>query len=388
MATRGYVGTDVFSAALERMVALYADERGHRIVVSFSGGKDSTCVLEMCVMAARATGRLPVEVVLRDEEIMFPGVYEYVERVRQRDDIDFRWIVANQPIVNAYDRENPYFWVFDPALPPEEWFRLPPTGEGVEYISEKNIDSMLTRARYPVHTEVGQELFAAMGLRVQESRGRLYGLYASRGYLTGPQKHGVRFARPIYDWKDGDVWRAIRDNGWDYCKAYDTMMLMGVKTKDLRLAPPTMNAHGADQLRVAAAAWPRWFDRLCHRLPGVRRVALFGKRAIEPNHIGGESWETTFQRECVENAPEWIAERALKARERLLSGHSRHSTAPFPEIHPCGHCSTSNSASWRKLTQNIYLGDPFAIRFNGVLPYVEPEFFRKGAGTWEGTPAW
>src|SRR5215203_3353383 len=90
--------------------------------------------------------------------------------------------------------------------------------------------------------------------------------------------------------------------------------------------------------------------------------------------------------ECVETAPEWIAERATHARDRLLSGHARHSTAPFPEIAPCGHCSTSNSASWKKLTQNIYLGDPFAIRFNGVLSYVEPEFFREGAGTWEGQP--
>ena len=366
------------------MVALYA--AGHRIVVSFSGGKDSTCILEVCRLAAEATDRLPVEVVVRDEEIMFPGLYEYVERTRQRDDVDMTWIVANQPIVNAYNRESPYFWVFDPTLDPAEWFRPPP--EGATYITEKNIDSMLTPERYPVDKEAGQELYAAMGLRVQESRGRLYGLYASRGYITGPQKHGVRYARPIYDWKDGDVWKAILENDWDYAhEAYDTMHRMGVKRNALRLAPPTMNVHGADQLRVASQAWPRWFDRVCERLPGVRRVALFGARAIQPHHLPSETWQQTFERECVETAPEWIAERATHARDRLLSGHARHSTAPFPEIAPCGHCSTSNSASWKKLTENIYLGDPFAVRFNGVLSYVEPEFFRAGAGTWEGAPA-
>jgi predicted phosphoadenosine phosphosulfate sulfurtransferase len=66
------LGVDVFQAAVERMVALYAS--GHRLVISFSGGKDSSCVLNVCLIAARETGRLPVDVVMMDEEVMFPGL--------------------------------------------------------------------------------------------------------------------------------------------------------------------------------------------------------------------------------------------------------------------------------------------------------------------------
>ena len=90
--TRRLLGMTVFDAAIERMVEVY--EQGHRVVVSVSGGKDSTCLLEVAVIAAEITGRLPVEAVTRDEEIMFPGTYEYLERVWQRDDVALTHLVA------------------------------------------------------------------------------------------------------------------------------------------------------------------------------------------------------------------------------------------------------------------------------------------------------
>ena len=115
---------NVFDAALARLTTEY--EAGHRLVVSISGGKDSTCCTELAILAARAAGRLPVEVVIRDEEIMFPGTYEYVERLAERPEVSMTWLVAHQPIINAFDREQPYFWVCDPLLDPEEWVRQPP----------------------------------------------------------------------------------------------------------------------------------------------------------------------------------------------------------------------------------------------------------------------
>ena len=78
---RRYLNKSVFDLAIDRMVDLY--EEGHRIVVSFSGGKDSGICLEICIIAATMTGRLPVEVVMRGEEIMLPGTFEYSKRYLQ-----------------------------------------------------------------------------------------------------------------------------------------------------------------------------------------------------------------------------------------------------------------------------------------------------------------
>ena len=104
---RRTLSIDVFSAALDRIEGLY--RAGHRVVVSMSGGKDSTVCLEMAILAAGNTGRLPVEVVVRDEEIMFPGTYEYMERVADRPEVDMNWLLAEQPVINIFDRTCPYF---------------------------------------------------------------------------------------------------------------------------------------------------------------------------------------------------------------------------------------------------------------------------------------
>ena len=107
---RKSLATDVWTLAVQRMEAIYS--AGHRVVISFSAGKDSGVCLEVCRVAAKATKRLPLEVVMRDDEIMLPGTFEYAERVAAQPDVDFHWLVANQPVINIFNRENPYFWVF------------------------------------------------------------------------------------------------------------------------------------------------------------------------------------------------------------------------------------------------------------------------------------
>ena len=374
-------GLDVFNEAIERLVAVY--EQGHRIIVSFSAGKDSGVCLELAIIAATITNRLPVEVVMRDEEIMFPGSYEYAERCAARPEVDFHWMVANQPVINCFNRRQPYFWTFDPDLDPSEWVRQPPD---IAYtIPEKNIDSMVNPDRFP--PAEGKELMTIIGLRISESFSRRRGLFSSGGYITKPQKYGVRRVRPIYDWEDGDVWKAIVDNQWDYNHAYDVLYRHGVKPAQLRIGPPTMNIYGASNLAIARVAWPQWFDKVEKRCPGVRTVAQFGKRAVTPRRMLGESWETTFWRECVDEAPDWIAERSRKVIASVLAQHSRHASTEFPQANKCYQCHAV-LGSWKKVCDVMYLGDPFSAVTGGSLPYVEPEFFKAGAGTWGGAPTW
>jgi predicted phosphoadenosine phosphosulfate sulfurtransferase len=380
---RKNLGTDVFNMAVDRMAALY--KAGHRMVVSFSGGKDSCCTLEICIIAAREAGRLPVEVVLQDEEVAYPGTYEYSERIAARPEVKFHWFVMCQPMINIFNRKQPYFWCFDPYLKPEEWVRQPPAF--AERIPHIDISMMTIPERFP--PPEGKGLYAVIGLRTQESRGRLYGLHQSGGYITAPNSMGVRSARPIYDWSDGDVWKAIKDNQWDYNHAYDTLFTMGVRPQMLRVAPPTMNAGGINTLQIAAAAWPRWFERVCTRLPGVRTAAQFGKRVVLPTRQLGETWEQTFQRECVDEAPAWIRERASAVRDMLLSAHGRHSTTKFPDVAPCYTCH-NNNGSWKQLCMNLYNGDPFSTKTAHLTKFVEPSVFRPGAPDWfvGGKPTW
>lgn len=402
---RKLTGRNVFDEALERVIDTM--EGGHRLVVSFSGGKDSCVLLNIVLQAAEFTGYGRVDVVMRDEEILFPGTYEYADRVAQDERVIFHHLIANQPIINCFNRANPYWWVFDRLVDPDDWVRLPPhydwagrpaldpyvewspptwsPGGRVLVIPEPNIEAMIHKERFP--PAEGKELVDVIGIRVSESRGRLFGIYSSKGHMTKARKGtGVRKSRPIYDFSDSDIWRAIHVNKWDYSKAYDVLYRSGAPRHDLRIAPPTMNAAGTRILGTAAAAWPRWFDRVQDRCPGVKSAAQFGIRAVTPNRRRGESWEQCFQRECVDNAPEWIAERATTVRRKVLHAHSNHSTAPLPEINACWQCA-GDVGSWRSLAQYLYLGDAFGLKTGSMLKPVEPEFFREGAGTWGGSPA-
>lgn len=378
---RRLIANNVFDEAIDRMSRVY--KQGHRVIVSFSAGKDSGVCLEICRIASQEQADGRVEVVMRDEEIMFPGTFEYAERIAQQPDIDFHWLIAGQPIINIYNRTHPYFWVFDNTIDPEEWVRQPP--KIAEYIEDQCIDRMITPERYPVKED--QEIYSVMGLRVSESMGRRMGLASSGGYVTKPNKYGVRYCRPIYDFVDGDIWKSIRDMKWDYNKAYDTMAKLGVPRNSLRIAPPTLAEAGLPTLKLSAKAWPQWFNKVCKRLPGIKAAAYYGKVAVRPHRRHKESWEECFKRECITDAPApWIAERATKVMNEILKRHASHSNTPLPQKNICSRCGSTNSA-WARLARHLYNGDPFSMKTH-TLPYIEPEFFREGAGTWGGRPSW
>lgn len=362
---RKMIGKTVFDAAIDRMYDIYKD--GHRVVVSFSGGKDSTALLEVCVIAAGMAGRLPVEAVMRDEEIMFPGTYEFLHRTWQRNDVNLYHLCTRHAISNVFNRANPFWYAHDPRLLPEQWVREPPDYALV--VDEPDITRMTIPERFP--PPEGKQLYAATGLRAVESTMRFYSIHSSGGHLTKMNKWGVITVRPVYDWKDTDIWKGIRDQRWDYNEAYNILFRMGERPSRLRTAPPTLNAFGADQLTVAMKAWPRWFDKVCQRLQGIRLVAQFGKRAVVPQRAISETWKDVFERECLgPRAPEFVRERSKLAKARMLSKHSKHSTNPFPEVTACREC-VGRIGSWKALTLAMYNGDPLASKTGSLLPNLE-----------------
>ena len=357
-------------------------------MVSYSAGKDSTVCLELAILAATQTKRLPVHVVMRDEEIMLPGTYELAERTAQRPDVDFHWLVAGQPIINVFNRKQPYWWVFDDRLKPDEWVRQPP--DKAQWIDEQNIKAIVSPKRFPVRQ--GKELIDVVGLRTEESPNRLLGLHSSKGYLTKVDRYGVRKCRPIYDWKTGDVWKAIHDNGWDYNSAYDVMHRHGINKRNMRISPPTLTLAGAEELAIAFRAFPTWADKVAQRLPGTRAVAHFGKAALRPIRRSDETWEGCYQRTCIDEAPEWIAKRAMIVRDKVLKQYARHSAKPFPEIKPIHAHGLGLLGSWKVLCDVMYLGDPFCQKTGKYVPYMEPVDFRpdlpEHRQRWGGKPQW
>ncbi len=363
---RRYLDHDVHAAAVERMMRLYA--AGHRVVVSVSGGKDSTVCLEIARIAARMTGRLPVEAMHRDDEIMTPGTFEYLERIAQDPEVDLRHWYSGEPVGYWFSRSLPFYWPFDPDLPPERWMRRPPAH--AEEVVE-HLPWYVNPARYR-HTP-DKQLVSVLGLRAQESPWRLRGIHASGGYLTRRNRVGAIVARPIYDWTARDVWRFIAQSGCDYSRGYDVMLAAGVPRQRLRIASLGIAFASLYDHPRLARAFPGWAARLEGRLgPDLARVAELGVAGLQPNHRPGETWAQTLQRECVDEAPAWIAERTLDVLARARHEHALHAgMASLPDDAPCPRCTTFGSE--RVIARQLYWGAPWHSPW---LPDVHPEQFR------------
>jgi hypothetical protein len=117
------LGVDVFTAAKERLRHVFA--KYDRVVVSYSGGKDSTAVLKMALQAARELGRLPVDVLHFDEEVLLPETVDILLRTRERPEVRLTWVIGQVHYWDASSNEQPHWTTWDPAKK-DVWVREPP----------------------------------------------------------------------------------------------------------------------------------------------------------------------------------------------------------------------------------------------------------------------
>lgn len=106
--TKHRIDKTVWDAALERIHLLY--ERYDFVMVSFSGGKDSTCAYQLALQVATERNRLPLDLCFVDEEVITPETVEYLERVRSRLDIRLKWVCLPVQHRNACSRTQPYWY--------------------------------------------------------------------------------------------------------------------------------------------------------------------------------------------------------------------------------------------------------------------------------------
>ena len=274
-----YSTTNVFDAALQRMRFLF--DEFDDVVVSFSGGKDSTVLFNLAMKVAEEKGRTPLTVMFIDQEAEWDATIRLVRQVMQDDDVNPRWYQMPIRILNSVSHDNRWVMCWAEG---EEWIR-----DKEEYSIHENtygtdrfnnLFRAIAREEYP-----GRSMCYLSGVRVEESPSRYMGLTASLTYkwitwgsrLDGSRRHYTFY--PLYDWSYRDIWKAIFSNGWEYNDVYKYYFCDGIPFRKMRVS----NLHhekAVHSLVVLQRYEPETFERVVERVPGADMAGKLGSSGI------------------------------------------------------------------------------------------------------------
>lgn len=347
------VEKSVVDLARER-VSLCFDRFDH-VAVAFSGGKDSTVVLNLVLDEHKRRGITePLDVLFYDEEAIPHETEDYVRRVGARADVALRWFCLPIKHVNACSPSSPWWYPWAPEARdlwcrdlPEEAITEWTVPDGISFLAEppESRPQIAEFAPAFFHPKDYGTVAYVMGIRADESMTRLRAVTRRMEdnwlipYETDYSYGNVTKAYCIYDWRTTDVWRAPGLYGWDRNTAYDLQELHGFHGARQRIAPP-FGAEPMQMLGMYATCWPALWDRMCERVPGAATAARYSRTELysfkaRPTPADGETWKELINRLL----DRWPEAEQKKIRDRIreeIRWHYRNTpnpilpTAPHP----------------------------------------------------------
>ncbi|RMG28169.1 MAG: DUF3440 domain-containing protein [Methanobacteriota archaeon] len=332
-----YLDSNVYDEAIRR-IDFILDEF-EEVCVSFSGGKDSSVLLQLVLSRARLKGRLPIKVMFIDFEAQYAATIRHVEEMLVGNpDIIAYWICLPFKLRNAVSVYDPHWicwderkrdlWVreypeYDCVITrhnlPVEWtwffegmefeeFVVPfamwlrdtggVIGDRMELsntldkkVEQVSVDGLFadtySMKEIVRHSTDRQRLTCNLvAIRADESLNRFRALrrvkddtkYKGLNWTT-KMRHKVYNAYPIYDWKTEDIWTAVGRFGLKYNKIYDFMYMAGTSIHESRLCQP----FGDDQrqgLDLFRKIEPETWFRLVQRVAGANFGNIYVKSPI------------------------------------------------------------------------------------------------------------
>lgn len=311
-----------------RRIALVFD-RFDNIYVSFSGGKDSSALLHLCIEHIRrhAPGRR-IGVFHMDYEIQYRETIDAVDRMlaENSDILDVYRICVPFRVPTSASMFRSYWRPWEEPMRPL-WVRPMPVGaltrDDFAFFDERMWDyEFQTRFAEWLHARTGaRRTCCLIGIRTQESLNRWRSIYSDRnahrfdGYrwIRSRADAPICNAYPIYDWRTGDVWAAHGRFGWSYNRLYDLYYRAGVPLDVQRVASPFISPALAN-LHLYKAIDPDMWGRMVGRVDGVNFAALYGRTSAlgwQSIHLPeGVTWER-YMHFLLSTLPEAVRRRYL-----------------------------------------------------------------------------
>jgi predicted phosphoadenosine phosphosulfate sulfurtransferase len=240
-----YTENTVHDAALERIRYLF--DEFEEVLVAFSGGKDSTVTFNLALMVAKEKNRLPLRVMFIDQEGEWQCAIDYIREIMLMPEVKPMWYQFPIRIFNATSMTDNwlYCWAEDQK---DKWIREKESFSIKEAICPPETAFNDVFSKIINHTFPKSQKVAVLGgMRAEENPKRRAGLTSGLTYkhitwgkaldTTTKSQECCHFTfYPLYDWSFRDIWKAIHDYGWKYCKLYDYQYQDGVAVQAMRVS--------------------------------------------------------------------------------------------------------------------------------------------------------
>lgn len=318
--------TTVLEAARERIA--FVLDQFEEIVVSVSGGKDSTVLAHLTIAEATRRGRT-ISLFFLDEEAVYQSTVDQVAYLMglSPDHVRRQWLQIEFRLTNATSSDEGQLVCWE-AGKHKVWMR-------------PRLAFAIQHRMWPLEAQTVRDRRKGFGFydaienfeRCFDGAAFLVGLRAAgespnrwRAVVKNPVRVGGRnvywmshkgknvAAYPLYDWNFHDVWKYIAEHNIQYSRIYDYQFKKGYPINEMRVSS-LIHERSFKSLCDLPEFEPKTYDRLLKRIKGIALAQETGKAA-----------KLFRVRKLPKNFASW-----RKYRDFLLATHLDRERAPIFE---------------------------------------------------------
>lgn len=297
---------NVYEATQQRLKFIF--DEFDNIYVSFSGGKDSGVLLNLCIDLARERDKR-FKVVYIDLEGMYRETTDFIRRMilNNPDVLEVEWVCLPLTTTNSVSMFEPFWTTWDPRKK-EKWIRDIPADPFV--ISMENNPYTFYKLgmtfeefimEYAKWQSCKEPAACLLGIRTQESLNRWRAIYRQdvnryqdisySVYVTGRTWNFY----PLFDWKVTDIWTYNGRFSKDYNRIYDSMYRAGVSINKMRICEPYGDEQKAG-LNLFKVLEPETWVKVVDRVSGANFGNIYCNTRATGYHSvklpAGHTWKS------------------------------------------------------------------------------------------------